>query len=187
MDPIRQWQACHFLALGWCSCGMVYTSTLSNHSIKSAIKAGRQPRPEDRLQLNVILLLPAALSPLGGLFIYGWGAGKFVHWIVLEFGTACTGFGMVGIVICVQKYLVDTFKVHAASVIAASAVLRSLFGALFPLFGLNLYNKLGLGWGNSLLGSIALGLTPVPLIFRLYRERIRTKSKWKVKFQNTSS
>jgi hypothetical protein len=89
---------------------------------------------------------------------------------------------MIGIVMCVQTYLVDAFTTHAASVIAASAVLRSLFGALFPLFGLGLYNKLGLGWGNSLLGFLALALAPVPLFFRIYGERIRTNPKWQTKF-----
>ena len=160
--------------------GLLYSGILSDHSIKSAIKGGRQPRPEDRLPLNIIF--PAALAIPAGLFIYGWGADKGVHWIVPEIGTACTGFGMIGIVMCIQTYLVDAFTIHAASVIAASAVLRSLFGALFPLFGLDLYSKIGLGWGNSLLGFIALGLAPVPLVFRLYGERIRTKSRWQVKF-----
>ena len=160
--------------------GLLYSGILSDHSIKSAIKEGRRPRPEDRLPLNIIF--PAALAIPAGLFIYGWGADKRVHWIVPEIGTACTGFGMIGIVMCIQTYLVDAFTIHAASVIAASAVLRSLFGALFPLFGLDLYGKIGLGWGNSLLGFIALGLAPVPLIFRLYGERIRTKPRWQVNF-----
>lgn len=160
--------------------GLVYTGIFSDRSIKLVIKAGRQPRPEDRLPMNITV--PAALSIPAGLFIYGWGADKQVHWIVPEIGTAFTGFGMIGIVMCVQTYLVDAFTIHAASVIAASAVLRSIFGALFPLFGLNLYKKLGLGWGNSLLGFIALALAPVPLVFRIYGERIRTNPKWQRKF-----
>ncbi|KFY95121.1 hypothetical protein V500_02905 [Pseudogymnoascus sp. VKM F-4518 (FW-2643)] len=160
--------------------GLAYAGTLSDRSIRLVIKAGRQPRPEDRLP--PIITFPAALAIPAGLFIYGWGADKRVHWIVPEIGTAVTGFGMIGIVMCVQTYLIDAFTSHSASVIAASAVLRSLFGALFPLFGLNLYDKLGLGWGNSLLGFIALALAIVPWGFWLYGERIRTKPKWQTKF-----
>lgn len=53
------------------------------------------------------------------------------------------------------------------------AVLRSLLGALLPLGGLEMYNALGLGWGNTLLGFIALGLIPIPLAFFVFGERIR--------------
>jgi hypothetical protein len=31
-------------------------------------------------------------------------------------------------------YLVDSYTIYAASVLAANSVLRSLFGAAFPLF-----------------------------------------------------
>lgn len=37
--------------------------------------------------------------------------------------------------------------------------------------------KLGLGWGNSLLAFIALAMTPLPFIFIKYGEHIRTKYK----------
>lgn len=160
--------------------GLVYAGLMSDRSVRLAIKAGRQTCPEDRLP--PIITFPAALAIPAGLFIYGWGADKRVHWIVPQIGTAVTGFGMIGIVMCVQTYLIDAFTIHSASVIAASAVLRSLFGALFPLFGLNLYVKLGLGWGNSLLAFIALVLAIVPWVFWLYGERIRTKPKWQTKF-----
>lgn len=36
-----------------------------------------------------------------------------------------------------------------------------------------MYDKLGLGWGNSLIAFIALGMTPVPFLFYFYGERIR--------------
>jgi hypothetical protein len=78
---------------------------------------------------------------------------------------------------CLQTYLVDAFTMYAASAIAANTVLRSALGALLPLSGLSMYNKLGLGWGNSLLAFIALALVPVPICFSLYGGRIRS---WKI-------
>ena len=71
---------------------------------------------------------------------------------------------------------------HAASAIAANTVLRSVFGAVLPLAGLDMYDKLGLGWGNSLLGFVALAFIPVPIFFRLYGERIRTNPRFQVQF-----
>jgi hypothetical protein len=77
---------------------------------------------------------------------------------------------------CIQNYLLDTLPRYAASVTAALAVLRSLAGALLPLGGLEMYNALGLGWGNSLLGFLTLAMVPLPLIFFLFGARIRGRS-----------
>ena len=72
-----------------------------------------------------------------------------------------------------STYLVDAYTVYAASVTAAGTVLRSLVGALLPLAGNSMYNALGLGWGTSLLGFIAVAFIPVPFIFWVYGKRIR--------------
>lgn len=82
----------------------------------------------------------------------------------------------------VSTYLVDAFTVYAASAMAANTVFRSLAGALLPLAGQKMYNTLGLGWGNSLLGFIALTLCPLPIVFYVYGERIRTSERFRVEF-----
>lgn len=70
-------------------------------------------------------------------------------------------------------YLIDEFTVLAASVTAASTILRCLCGALLPLAGDAMYNELGIGWGNSVLGFISVAFLPLPFIFYLYGQRIR--------------
>lgn len=75
----------------------------------------------------------------------------------------------------VQNYLLDSYPQYAASVTAALTVLRSLLGALLPLGGLQMYDALGLGWGNSLLAFISLALVPIPLVFFLFGKRLRTR------------
>jgi len=82
----------------------------------------------------------------------------------------------------VSTYLVDAFTTYAASAMAANTVFRSLAGALLPLAGPKMYERLGLGWGNSLLGFIALALCPLPVIFYVYGERIRTSQLFQVQF-----
>ena len=81
----------------------------------------------------------------------------------------------------IMTYLVDAFHIYAASAIAANSLLRSLAGALLPLAGLKMYNKLGIGWGNSLLGFISLALIAIPVVFSRYGERIRTNPRFQVK------
>ena len=81
----------------------------------------------------------------------------------------------------INTYLVDAFTIHAASAIAASTVLRSTVGALLPLAGPKMYAALGLGWGNSLLGFIALAMIPIPILFWRYGERLRTNPRFQMK------
>jgi hypothetical protein len=76
-----------------------------------------------------------------------------------------------------QTYIVDSYTTYAASGVAAAVVLRSLAGFGFPLFAPYLYEVLGYGWGNSLLGFLAIGIgIPAPFLFWFYGERLRAKS-----------
>lgn len=79
-------------------------------------------------------------------------------------------------------YLIDVYTTYAASAVAASVVLRSLGGALLPLAGGPMFERLGLGWGNSLLAFIGLLMIPVPIAFYLYGERIRQKEAKSIRF-----
>jgi hypothetical protein len=76
---------------------------------------------------------------------------------------------------CIQNYLLDAYPNYAASVTAALAVLRSLAGALLPLGGLQMYDALGIGWGNSLLAFISLALVPIPVCFFIYGQHLRSR------------
>lgn len=100
---------------------------------------------------------------------------KLTHqqWIVPIIGLIPFGFGMMGIFIPIQTYTIDSFPTFAASGIAALTVSRSLFGAFLPLAGPSMYTALGLGWGNSVLGFIAIGLIPAPLLIYRFGGKIR--------------
>jgi MFS family permease len=141
---------------------------------------GETPQPEDRLSL--IITVPAAILLPVGLIMYGWTADAKVHWIAPMIGTAIMGAGMMALFMSIQTYLIDSYSKHAASVTAANGVLRSVLGAVLPLVGLQLYDALGLGWGNTLLGLILAVLAPVTWIFSRYGQRIRESSKFKQEF-----
>ena len=74
---------------------------------------------------------------------------------------------------CIQNYLLDAYPEVAASVTAAITVLRSLVGAFLPMCALQMYDALGLGWGNSLLAFISLIMLPLVLVFYKFGERLR--------------
>ncbi|KAK5114781.1 hypothetical protein LTR85_010094 [Meristemomyces frigidus] len=154
--------------------GLGMYATLSNRAVKKAIAAqgGEGPaKPEIRLQL-----LPAGAVVLPtGLFLYGWTAQYHIHWIVPILGMALIGFGNFFAFMAINMYLVEAHLQYAASAIAAVTLARSIGGALLPLAGLKMYATLGLGWGNSLFGFIAIALIPVPLIILRYGEGLREK------------
>ncbi|PVI01587.1 cycloheximide resistance protein, partial [Periconia macrospinosa] len=151
--------------------GLLYLGCFSDRALKKSTNTGKAAVPEDRLPL--LITLPGALTFPLGIFIYGWGVEYHMHWAVPQLGTAFTGFGYILLFTGIQTYLIDAFEEYAASVNCANAVLRGLAGALVPLSGLDLYNALGLGWGNSLLAFVALAFTPLLWIFSVYGARIR--------------
>jgi hypothetical protein len=70
--------------------------------------------------------------------------------------------GNIAVFMCITTYLIDAFTIYAASAMAANTAVRCMMGALLPLAGQSMYQSMGLGWGNSLLGYIAVLCIPVP-------------------------
>ncbi|KAI1460339.1 MFS general substrate transporter [Annulohypoxylon moriforme] len=153
--------------------GVIGFGQVIDWMVKRNQAKGIEHKPE--LRLVPALTIPCGLTLPIGLFIYGWTTQYAVHWIVPMIGVLIFSAGLMGVLFCIQNYLVDTYLRYAASVTAAMTVLRSLLGALLPLGGLEMYNTLGLGWGNSLLGFISLALIPIPIIFYIFGERIRNR------------
>lgn len=99
-----------------------------------------------------------------GLFTFAWTAPPPHHWILpILVAGAPFGAGFVVVFLAATAYLTDLYGPrHAASALAAAALLRSVFGAVFPLFARAMFARLGVGWGMSLLGFVAAGLAVVP-------------------------
>jgi len=77
-----------------------------------------------------------------------------------------------------QNYLIDAYLIYAASVLAANSVLRSLFGAAFPLFTSYMYANLGIHWASSIPAFLALICVPFPFLFWKYGAAIRKRCKF---------
>jgi multidrug resistance protein len=143
--------------------------------IYKALKArnGGVGKPEFR----VPLMIPGAILVPVGLFWYGWTAEEQTHWILPNIGAAIFAAGVITGFQCIQTYIVDSYTRYAASAVGAATVLRSLAGFGFPLFASYMYDSLGYGWGNSLLGFLAIGLGwPAPVLLWLYGEKLRKRS-----------
>jgi len=132
-----------------------------------------------RSEFRIPLMFPgSALIPIG-LFWYGWTAETHQHWILPNIGAVFFAAGNIMVFQSCQTYVIDAYQRFAASAVASTTVLRSLCGFGFPLFAPAMYNALGYGWGNSVLGFIALALgVPAPFLLWIYGERLRNKSKF---------
>lgn len=78
----------------------------------------------------------------------------------------------------IMNYLIDSYTIYAASVLAANSVLRSTFGAVFPLFTTYMYDNLGIHWASSIPAFLALACVPFPFLFYTYGPRIRKTCKY---------
>ena len=98
---------------------------------------GGEAPPEARLPPAIV----ASVALPIGIFWFAWTNSPSIHWSVSIIGTAPFGFGMVLVFLSLMNYLIDAYTIYAASVLAANSVLRSLFGAAFPLFTSQMYAK----------------------------------------------
>lgn len=164
-----------FLGIGVGSLlGLLVGGIVSDRILKAKSKpTADAPRGVMKPEYRLPPLVVGAVFIPAGLFLYGWSAQYKYPWIVPIIGTALIGIGNIIVFMVVVSYLVDAFTIYAASALAANTVIRSIGGALLPLAGQAMYAALGLGWGNSLLGFIAVALLPVPLVMVKYGERWR--------------
>ena len=139
------------ISLGQIADVLFCVSTIDRY-IRANKSQGKDTKPEYRL---IPMIAGGILTPLG-LFIYGWTAEKRVRWMVPIIRTSLFSFCVSVCQIVSASYLVDAYSVHAASAVAATMILRYMASASLPLAGPPMYNTLGLGWGKSVLGFVAL-------------------------------
>ncbi|KAK7203058.1 major facilitator superfamily domain-containing protein [Myxozyma melibiosi] len=155
-------------------CGVVL---LFEPRVLRAIAAnGNRPVPEARLEPTMI---GGFLFPIGMFWLTWCGAyHEHVHWMAPTAAGVFIGSGIILIFLTCITYLVESYLMFAASAVAANTVLRSGFGAGFPLFATAMFHNLGTQWAGTLLGCLGLLLAPVPILFYKYGKRLRKASKY---------
>ena len=164
-----------YLGLG---VGFVIAQALLGMFSDRYLKRQKHNQGELKPEFRLLPLTGAGLLVAIGLIWYGWSVDKHTHWIVPVVGTAFASIGILFVYLPIQMYLVDAFGIYAASAIATNTIVRSIFGALLPLAAPPLYQRLGLGWGNTLLAFIVLLFTPTAFLLLRYGEHIRTSPRF---------
>lgn len=102
---------------------IAYTVLVENKRYAAKLEAEGWLAPEQRL---LPAILGSVLLPIG-LFATAWTAAPArIHWIAPIICSVPFGMGMVLVFLSCFNYLIDSYLLYAASVLAANSVLRSL-------------------------------------------------------------
>ena len=133
--------------------------------------------PENRVVAGLFgsLLLPASL------FIVGWTAHFGVHWAVPVVFMGCCMFSSLLIYTSANLFMLDSYgPLYGASTSGALMLTRYAMSTAFPLFALQMYEALGVGWATSLLAFVTLAMAPIHWVFWLYGDALRKRSRYEM-------
>ncbi|KAK5715249.1 hypothetical protein LTR17_016850 [Elasticomyces elasticus] len=147
-------------------------STATNFK-RAFIKHGKAV-PEERLPPMIIcaVILPIAL------FWFAWTSQKHISWVPSVIATGFLGGSLLVTFWQGINYLIDCYGFYSNSAIAVNTFIRSIAGAVFPLFATYMYRGMGVAWATSLLAFISLAFVPAPILFYIYGARIRARSRF---------
>jgi MFS family permease len=167
------------IALGVVSAAAI-SPFVNNDYIRRAQKyLDRGERPPAELRL-IPMMIGCWFVPMG-LFIFAWTSYPTIHWIGPCIAGFPIGFGFIIIYNSANNYIVDSYQHLAASALAAKTCIRSYWGAVVPLFTIQMYNRLGNEWASSLIGFIALACCGIPYLFFFYGKTVRARSRYAYK------
>ena len=163
-----------FISLAVGMMGAVIYSIFENRRYNSILEqsASGHAEPEARLPPSII----GAIAILIGLFWFAWTNSASIHWLASIAAGVPLESGVVLVILSIINYLTDSYTVYAASVLAANAVLRSIFGAVFPLFTTQIYRSLGIHWASTIPAFLSLACVPLPFLFYIFGSLIRARS-----------
>jgi hypothetical protein len=133
---------------------------------------GADIEPEFRLCPAIIT---APFLPIS-LFWLGWTNYDSIS-IWSDLG-ACFLFGIVlmSIYVSSYEYITDSYGEHSAIALASITMSRYIIAGGMVMAARPMYGDIGVHWTMTLLGCIAVLLTPAPLLFWKYGAKLREKS-----------
>ncbi|RMZ13872.1 hypothetical protein D0860_02339 [Hortaea werneckii] len=168
--------------------GLPYVGMIVGVFIAFSVLVAMNPSYARSLRANNGIPVPEWRMPIvmvggilfsAGLFWLGWGGYmRSTPWIVPTLAGLFLGFGIYTVFLQSLNYIIDAYLMFAASAIAANTIMRSTFGAVFPLFATYMFNGIGINWGCTLLGCVAAIFIPMPFVFYFKGKTIRAKSKF---------
>ncbi|KAK1634026.1 major facilitator superfamily domain-containing protein [Colletotrichum phormii] len=153
---------------------VVYIDRKTYPALEAKYGVGAVP-PEYRLYGAMV---GCALNP-ASLFWFGWTADKGVYWLSPVIASVPFAVGNIMVYSSGALYIMNSYgSLHGASALSANSLLRYAGGGAFPLFTVQMFSSMGIGWASSLLGFVSVVLVPVPWVLYKYGSRIRAHSQY---------
>ncbi|KAJ5594165.1 MFS general substrate transporter [Penicillium hispanicum] len=142
--------------------------------LESGIAEGHPRLPaEERLWFA---MYAAPWFPIS-LFWMGWTSFSSVSYWSPLVASVAFGFSVQGIFISSYAYLIDSYEQYAASALVSATFMRYLAAGAMVVVSIPMYTNLGVHWSLTLLGCLALVMTPVPYVFYKFGHVFRKRSK----------
>lgn len=127
-----------------------------------------------------VCLVASFIMP-AGIFIVGWASTYHAHWIGSMIGASMFGGATWLMFQTYVSYIGSLYPFRFASAMASNALMRSLIGGAFPLFGRFLYINTGseefpVGWGCSILAFCGMAMMLLPVYLYLKGEGLRQRA-----------
>jgi hypothetical protein len=153
---------------------VVYIDRRTYPALEAKYGVGAVP-PEYRLYGAMV---GCALNP-ASLFWFGWAADAGAYWPSPVVAAVPFAVGNIMVYSSGALYIMNAYgSLHGASALSANSLLRYAGGGAFPLFTVQMFSSLGVGWASSLLGFVSVALVPVPWVLYKYGSRIRARSQY---------
>ncbi|KAH6609772.1 major facilitator superfamily domain [Trichoderma cornu-damae] len=137
-----------------------------------------EPLPSENRLMSA--LVGSVLLPIC-LFIVGWAVHFQVHWIVPIIFQGLVMLSSLLVYAGANLFMLDAYgPLYGASASGSMMFSRYLLSAAFPLFALQMYERLGAGWATSVLGFVTMVMAPIPWFFRAYGEKLRARSNYEM-------
>ncbi|KAB2572005.1 Polyamine transporter 4 [Lasiodiplodia theobromae] len=131
--------------------------------------------PETRLYVSMLGCFGVPV----GIFWFAWTARADVHWASCVVAAVPFAWGNLCVFIGTSQYIVHAYgPLTGASAMAANGIARYTIAAAFPLFTIQMYDRLGIHWATSLLGFISVAMLPIPWVLFRWGPRIRARSRY---------
>lgn len=85
-----------------------------------------------------------------------------MHWIAPIVASMPFGVGICYVYISVFTYFVTAYRPMAAAALSGCAIMRACFGAAFPLFANQMYNRMGTVGATAFLAGLMTLMAPLP-------------------------
>ncbi|SPO45579.1 related to YHK8 - putative mediator of drug efflux [Moesziomyces antarcticus] len=162
-----------FIGFAMASSNYVFVQEAINRRIRA--KTGKTVLPPEASLIHAIY--GCALAPVG-LFLFAWTVPfTSIHWIVPAIGIVLLCAGSMSAFTSLIPYLVAYGGPSAPSVLAAAGFCRSALAAALPLFTRQMCKGITVQGATSLLGGLALLLTPLPLLLYIHGGKLREHAK----------